>query len=55
MVDVSAWLDEFIYVLFDYLEYMDQAKSKDLERCATRVTIDDKEREYFDKVRQACF
>lgn len=54
MVDVSAWLDEFIYVLFDYLEYMDQDKSKVLERCSTRVSIDDKERQYFDKVSQAC-
>lgn len=59
MVDLSIWVDEFYYVLFDHLNSMDENDKKGGKRKLVRSfskiseSIDDKS--YYDKMRLASF
>ena len=60
MVDMSIWVDEFLFTLFDYLNYgeeEDAAKGKIKKRMVTRslskVAESEADKEYFEKLQSA--
>jgi len=55
MVDLAVWLDEFLYVLFDHIERLDEDKTKSrvLTRSLSKVSESQEEKDYYDKVSNA--
>ena len=53
MVDLSVWVDEFLYVLFDHLEKLekeDYNKKKILSRSLSKVSDNEEEKQYYHRV-----
>ena len=52
MVDLSVWVDEFLYVLFSHLDKVetDDSKKKILTRSLSKVSDNEEEKQYYDRV-----
>ena len=48
MVDLTVWVEEFLYVLFDYLDTIEQ---KELSRDATMIDKSEKENKYYQLIK----
>lgn len=59
MVDLSVWVDEFLYVLFDHLDRLDKEpqdgdkKKRILTRSYSKISECEEEKQYYDKVSNA--
>ena len=54
MVELSIWVDEFLYVLFDHIDQMDEENpNHGLGRSLSKIEEDEENDEYFQKAKAA--